>query len=98
MIKEYNYYKIVDNFIYLGVQPTKDGNEVDETKRWIQLANEAIFSVQSILKASCIYKKAKFRVYKTIIRTVLCYRSESWTLTQTNEYLQEECPKEIHRI
>lgn len=44
-------FKNVENFIYLTIQLTKDGNGIDEIKRQIHLANRSFHSVLKIIKA-----------------------------------------------
>lgn len=79
-----------DNFIYLSLQLTKNGNELDVTKRQTPIANRGFNSVLSILKARCIHTKTKLRVYKTVIRPVLSYGAKRCTLTETYQKLVVE--------
>lgn len=49
-----------------------NGNELNEIKCRVQHAKRAFYLVLATSKV-WIHRKTKFRVYKTIIRLVLCY-------------------------
>ena len=87
----------VDNFNYLGCNLSKDANETDEIKRRIQLANKTYFSVLPIINSKLAHRNTKLRVYKTIIRPVLCYGCETWTLTQASEILLDRFERKVLR-
>ena len=50
------------------------------------MANRAFFGLRSILKSSFLTRKIKLLVYKTLVRPVLIYGSETWPLTKTGEH------------
>lgn len=76
--------------LLLLLQLTKNGNELDVTKRQTPIANKGFYSVLSILKARCIHTKTKLRVYKTVIRPVLSYGAKRCTPTETYQKLVVE--------
>jgi hypothetical protein len=52
--------------------------------------NRCYYASQNVLKSKTVSQKAKLNVYKTIIRPVVTYGSEIWTLTKkevTDQYL-----------
>jgi hypothetical protein len=46
------------------------------------LAGKAYFSLLGVMRCKDIHKKTKVKLYKTLIRTVLTYGSETWTLSK----------------
>jgi predicted component of type VI protein secretion system len=48
-------------------------------------ANKVYVSQLPITKPRLAHKKAKLRVYKTLIEPVLSYGCEAWTMTQSSE-------------
>lgn len=95
-IEEYNL-ENVGNFICIGVQLMKDGNEVDKIKSSNQLSNKAFYSVLPISKASCAYGETRFPEHEMIIRPALKWRCEIWTSTQTSEKLVNSFERRVLR-
>jgi hypothetical protein len=77
--------EIVEDFIYLGSKFHKDGEEKHEITRRIKLANNAYFSLVSIFRSKDIHRAIKTKIYKTMIRPVLYYGYEGWTLNKKEE-------------
>lgn len=75
----------VNEFIYLGSLVTNDNEMVAEVQRRIQAANRCYFGLVPQLKSRVISRTTKLRLYKTLIRPVLTYGSETWTLTKALE-------------
>jgi hypothetical protein len=75
----------VDSFTYLGTELTKGNEEEVEIKKRIMSANEVYFSLLPIMKSQLAHRKDKLRLYKNLIRPVLCYGCEAWTMTQSSE-------------
>jgi hypothetical protein len=48
-------------------------------------ANEVCFSILPIIKSQLAHRKDKLRLYKNLIRPVLYYGCEAWTMTQSSE-------------
>jgi hypothetical protein len=59
-------------------------------------ANEAYSSLQTIFRSKQIYQN-KIRLYKILIKPVLCYGSVTWTLTQTSEQMLNTFGRKILR-
>jgi len=57
-----------------------------EIKRRILAAQRAYFSIRHLLTSKRISRHAKLEMYKTLIRPVAMYGSESWTLTAADEH------------
>ena len=49
--------------------------------RRITAANKTYFSLLPILKSRSVHRNTKLTLYKTMIRTVMVYGCEAWTLT-----------------
>jgi hypothetical protein len=77
--------QVVDSFVYLGSCITKDNDEYNEIQRRLKLANKAYFSLLAVMRCKDIHNKTKVMLYKTLIRTVLTYGSEAWTLSKNSE-------------
>jgi hypothetical protein len=75
----------VDSFVYLGPCTTKDNDEYIEIQRRLKLANKAYFSLLAVMRCKDIHKRTKVMLYTTLIRTVLTYGSETWTLSKNSE-------------
>ena len=66
---------------------SNDNDETIEIQSWITAANKAYFALLGIMKSNHVHQKTKLRLYKTIIRSILCYASETWTLSKKTEMM-----------
>ena len=78
-------FKVVDEFVYLGSQLNSDNDIMDEIKRRITLGNRSYFSLLNILKSKSVSRNSKCTLYKSVIRPIVTYGSESWCMTQKEE-------------
>jgi hypothetical protein len=76
----YNF-EIVQEFKYLDLVITEDNNEMTEIHQRIVVANRAYFALKDVMKSANVHRKTKVSLYKTVIRIVLCFGSETWTMT-----------------
>ena len=60
----------------------RTGSEEPEIQRRITMANKAYFALLPSLRSGDVHRKTKMKIYKTVIRPVLCYGCEAWTITQ----------------
>jgi hypothetical protein len=90
----------VCSFKYLGNMINNDNRNDNCVKERIQAGNRAYFANFRILKSKIISRAAKLQVYKTLIRPVVTYGAETWTLTVTeeNNILRMFERKIIHKI
>lgn len=79
---DYNF-EAVGTFKYLGSTLTARNEEDAEIQARIKCGNRAYFSLIKQLKSRTVHQKTKIRLYKTLIRTVVAYGCETWTLTQS---------------
>lgn len=77
-------FEIVKEFTYLGTIITVNNDESVEIKKRLTKANKAYFGLAPLLRSKDLTRASKTTIYKTIIRPVLTYRSECWTLKDTD--------------
>ena len=63
----------------------------------IQEGNRAYAANHHMLKSKIIKRSAKMQIYKTLIRPVVTYGSETWTLTKSDENLLRTFERKILR-
>ena len=78
-------FKMVKQFTYLGSQLNTDNNIMDEIKRRITLGNRSYFSLLKIFRSKSVSRNSKCALYKSVIRPIVTYGSESWCMTQKDE-------------
>lgn len=79
--------KAVDDFMYLGSLMDRDNDISKEIKRRIVVANRCYFGLAAQPKSRNISSGTKIRIYKMILRPILTYGSETWTLAKRDEAL-----------
>lgn len=77
----------VSEFIYLGSQINTCNNISSEVQRRIFLANRAYYGLSRYLRSDILSRTTKVLLYKVLIRPVLSYGSETWTLSKHDEHL-----------
>jgi hypothetical protein len=75
----------VSSFRYLGNVIDKEGRIGECIKDRIQAGNKAYAANYHMLKSKIINRSVKMQIYKTVIRPVTMYGSETWTLTKSDE-------------
>ena len=80
-------FDIVEEFVYLGALTRRDNDISLEIKRRIMSANRSYHGLQRHLRSKILTKKTKLSIYKTLIRPVLTYGSESWPTIKKDESL-----------
>ena len=75
-------YEDVSSFNYLGSIITNNNNILAEIKGKITAGNRCLRALDRLMKARYISRKVKIRIYKTIIKPVVVYGSEAWTLSE----------------
>lgn len=89
--------EIVNQFKYLGCWITEDNDEIHEIKRRIHSANGVYASLSSIIKSRDIHRQAKATLYKVMIRPILTYGSETWTMSKQAANLIDTFERRILR-
>jgi endonuclease/exonuclease/phosphatase family metal-dependent hydrolase len=78
-------FEVVNEFVYLGSLVTPNNDVSLEIKRRIQTANRCFSGLRKQLQSGHLSRPTKFIIYKTLIRPVLLYGSETWVLTRREE-------------
>ena len=68
------------NFFFLGSKITVDGDCSHEIRKQLFLGRKAVANLDSVLKSKDITLLTKVHIIKTMVFTVVIYRSESWTI------------------
>jgi hypothetical protein len=71
--------------VYLGSLVTPNNDVSLEIQRRIQTANRCFFGLRKQLQSRHLSRSTKYIIYKTLIRPVLLYDSETWVLTRREE-------------
>jgi hypothetical protein len=72
----------VNQFKYLGSIITNNNDITLEISHRINRGNKCYYGLRNIFKSRLLKKDTKFKIYKTLIRPVVLYGCESWTLTK----------------
>ena len=78
-------FEVVKQFVYLGSLVTPNNDVSLEIQRRIQTANRCFFGLRKQLMSKHLSRQTKYIIYKTLIRPVLLYGSETWVLTKREE-------------
>jgi hypothetical protein len=87
----------VSSFKYLGNVINEEGKISELVKDRIQVGNRAYAANYRMLKSEIIKRSVKMHIYKTLIRPVVTYGSETWTLTKSDENLLRIFERKILR-
>jgi hypothetical protein len=60
-------------------------------------ANRSYFGLKKHLKSKLLSRTTKIHLYKTLIRPVIMYRSECWTLSQLDQYMVDGFERKVLR-
>jgi hypothetical protein len=75
----------VKNFNYLGSILNADNKMNTEIAERRVKGNKACYANAKLIKSKFLNRNTKMKIYKTIIRPVVTYLSETWTLTAKDE-------------
>jgi hypothetical protein len=78
-------FKRVQQFKYLGTLITQNNEIGTEIKARIQAANKCYFGLTMLLRSRVISKNLKSQIYQTLIKPVVTYGSETWTMRKKDE-------------
>jgi len=88
----------VNSFKYLGSSININNAIEQEINERIVSGNKAYYAHQSLFKSKLVSKKAKWRLYQTIICPIVTYTCETWTLKEIKCKLQVFKRKILRRI
>lgn len=90
-------FEVVDRFTYLGAIVQMDNDTTHEIKHQINMANKCYFGLLRTMKRRVLSRSVKVCLYKTLIRPVLTYACETWTISKNNEYALQYFERKILR-
>ncbi|KAJ4440330.1 hypothetical protein ANN_08469 [Periplaneta americana] len=76
----------VQSFVYLGSLVNSNNDISEEISRRIQSANRCYYGLQKQVKSRLLSRGTKRRLYKTLIKPVLTYASETWALSERDKF------------
>lgn len=85
-IDTYNFVSFSD-FLYLGAQVNNTNDVKAEIKHRVYLANKTACYLLRHLGSQMISRTSKFLIYNMLIKPVITYGSEIWTMSKQGEIL-----------
>jgi hypothetical protein len=95
-LNESNYEKC-KSFKYLGTLVTTDNKTNEEIKARIAAGKRSYFALLRVFKAHSLSRNLKIKVYRSVVKPVVTYGSETWTLTVADEELLRRWERKILR-
>lgn len=81
-----NTFAAVKDFVYLGSTVTEKNEISTEINRRIMAANRCYFGLRRYFRSKLLSRRTKVLLYKTLLRPVLTYGSETWVLSKKDEH------------
>lgn len=75
----------VNEFVYLGSLITNNNNITAEIVKRILSANKCYFGLLKYFCSKILSRNIKILLYKTLLRPILIYGSETWVLSKKDE-------------
>lgn len=75
----------VDSFNYLGVLIHRKGERQEDIRRRINAGNKAYYANKNMLISKKLTKNTKMKIYKTLVRPVVSYASETLCMSADEE-------------
>ena len=75
----------VKSFKYFGTQQNSHNSTHEEIQCRLISGNKTLYANKQLLSSTSISRNAKLKIYKSLIRSVVTYGCESWTLTKAEE-------------
>jgi hypothetical protein len=82
-------------FAYLDTNINKENDVIEEVRNRIAAANRCYFSFQKHFKSNFISRTTKILLCKTLVRPIVLYGAECWTLFRTNEKMVDVFERKI---
>lgn len=90
-------FEVVDSFTYLGSEINNRNDVTAEIRKRITAANRCFYGLRKFLRSNVIKRKTKLLLFKGLIRSVLTYACETWTLTHADEEMLSIFERKILR-
>jgi hypothetical protein len=78
-------YEGVAEFIHLGTVISNDNSIQKEIQRRILAGNGTYFEAINLFRNRLLSRATKIRLYKTLIKPIVTYGAETWTMTKKKE-------------
>jgi len=78
-------FKHVKEFTYLGSQLNQTNSTSSEIQARVLSGNRCYYAYGKLMKSRALNRSSKLNVYKRLIRSIVTYGSEAWTLTNRDE-------------
>ena len=75
----------VKELSYLGSQMNQTDPTSSEIQARILRGNRCYYACGKLMKSGALNRSSKLKIYKTLIRPVMAYGCEAWTLTNRDE-------------
>ena len=75
----------VQEFSYLGSQMNQTNSTSSEIQARILSRNRCYYACGKLMKSRALNRSSKLKTYKSLIRPVVTYECEAWTLTNRDE-------------
>lgn len=71
-------------FKYLRTSISENNDIAEEINNRIQPTNRCLFALQNLIISRSLTRETKLNIYKTVLRLVIIYGCETWTLVATS--------------
>ena len=92
----------VNRFVYLGATVPKEGGGTEEIHNRVVKTRGVFLRLQKIWSSHNISRRAKVRLYKTLVKPVLMYDCATWKMNKCDEnkvdVFQSRCLTRIFNI
>ena len=78
-------FESVTEFKYLGTLLNKENKVSDEIQKRIVAGGRAYYAAIKIFRSRLLSRTTKLKLYKTLIRPIVTYGSEAWTMSDKDE-------------
>jgi flagellar basal body rod protein FlgB len=75
----------VKEFSYLGSQMNQTNSISSELQAMILSQNRCYYAYGKLMKPRALNRSSNFKIYKSLIRPVVTYGCEAWTLTNRDQ-------------
>ncbi|GFX72380.1 uncharacterized protein TNCV_1253341 [Trichonephila clavipes] len=83
-IEEFSF-EAVDSFNYLGSEINNRRDCTTKIKKRITMDNRCLNGIRKYMKSNLIKRKTKVLLYSSLLRSVLTYACETWSMSRTDE-------------
>jgi hypothetical protein len=91
-------FKKVEEFKYLGTIVTQKNECQIEIQQRIKMGNKCFYALGKLLSSKILSKEVKTQLYLTIIRPIIMYGSQCWTLRKTEKNRLHIFERKVLRI